>query len=516
MIIRMGRDYMIDQTKIAAELPVTGASVKVRLRRLLENIVDISPAQDRLIGALQLNSLSVQAGDVFVALPGFTADGRDYIDGVIERGVSVVLFEKQGSDRQDGLVDQTLLIGIEGLKGRLGEIASRYYGNPSQCLNVIGLTGTNGKTTIAYLVAQALTLCGVRCGYSGTIGSGTIDNLNEVELTTADAITLQRQLAGFVAESVDALAIEVSSHGLDQGRSNAVEFQTAVFTNLTQDHLDYHQTMEAYAAAKQKLFEFSSVQSAVINSDDVFGKDLVALCEARNQQVFSYGLESGELRARELALSDSGLSFVVDIEGVATHFESSLIGQVNLYNLLATIGVLLANNLESAQIKKVLPEIKAPPGRMELFRLQHNQPGVIVDFAHTPDALERALQSLRPLCRGRLFVVFGCGGDRDQGKRAQMGTIADRLADQIVVTDDNPRTEPSDEIVAQILQGINRQVLVEHDRKKAIRTAVELADGNDLVLVAGKGHEQTQSIGGQKVPMNDRKMVLEILQAAKS
>ena len=491
--------------------PLTASADALVLGKLLEGIASIDPVFNRKIGALQLNSQLVESGDVFIALPGMTADGRDYIDSAVQKDASVVLFEKQASTRSDGMVRDTLLVGVNNLKHKLGYIASRYHTNPSRALNVIGLTGTNGKTTTAYLVAQALSFCDIPCAYSGTIGSGWVENLKPVELTTADSITLQSQLAEFVSQNAKALTIEVSSHGLDQGRANAVEFQTAVFTNLTQDHLDYHQTMEAYAKAKQRLFEFDSLQSVVINSDDSFGRVLIEVCEKRQLKCIRYGLQSGDLRAGNIVLSDRGMKFDVDEGGHSVAVSASMIGRVNVYNLLATIGVLRANNIDMNAIAALLPQLKAPPGRMELYRYSQAQPGVVVDFAHTPDALERALKSLRELCRGKLIVVFGCGGDRDQAKRPQMGAAAETYADEVIVTDDNPRTEPADEIVSQILEGMNKEVIVLHDRRQAIRHAINMATVDDLILVAGKGHEQTQSIGAQRFAMSDRIMVPEIL-----
>ena len=487
------------------------------MSQLLEGFALIEPEYDRLIGALQLSSQRVARGDVFVALPGITVDGRQYIEHAIANRASAILFEKSGSHREDQIIGNIPLIGIENLKSKLGIIASRLYGNPSRALNVIGVTGTNGKTTIAFMIAQALDACGQKCGYSGTVGSGFMGSLEKSELTTADAISVQRQLAGFVAGNARALAMEVSSHGLDQGRANGVGFKTGVFTNLTQDHLDYHRSMEKYAAAKQKLFEFESLENAVINVDDEFGRTLERLCRRpeRNIKCVTYGINSGALRPDNLEISDQGFSFDLALQGEVVRVESDLLGEVNVYNLLATIAVLDSAGVSAEKIASVVPWIGAPPGRMEVFGNTEHQPAVVVDFAHTPDALERALISLRKLCRGKLVVVFGCGGDRDKGKRSQMGSIAETLADQVFITDDNPRTEPPEQIIEQIRSGINGPVTVIHDRREAVRQAIELCSGDDMVLVAGKGHEDTQSIMGQDFALSDRVFVPQLLESEK-
>jgi UDP-N-acetylmuramyl-tripeptide synthetase len=509
----MGAELMTGNTDRAN--PVTVCNTWIS--QLLQGFAVIEPDYDRLVGALELNSQRVERGDVFVALPGITVDGRHYIEHAIANRASAIIFEKSGSHREDQVVGGIPLIGVENLKSKLGIIAARLYSNPSRALNVIGVTGTNGKTTIAFMIAQALDACGQKCGYSGTVGSGFIGNLEKSEFTTADAISVQHQLAGFVADSARALAMEVSSHGLDQGRANGVEFKTGVFTNLTQDHLDYHQSMEKYAAAKQKLFEFASLENAVINVDDEFGSTLEKLCRLpeRNIKCFTYGINSGELRPENLEISDQGFSFDLTLQGKVVKIESDFLGEVNVYNLLATIAVLDSAGVSADKIVSVIPLIGPPPGRMEVFGNVAHQPAVVVDFAHTPDALERTLVSLRKLCRGKLVVVFGCGGDRDKGKRPQMGLIAETLGDQVFITDDNPRTECPAQIIEDIRAGMSGPATVVHDRREAVRQAIALCSGDDMVLVAGKGHEDTQSIMGQDFALSDRIFVPQLLESEK-
>lgn len=496
-------------------------SATTQLSTLLAGWGKVDKAQDCQIAALQLNSQKVAPGDLFVALPGMTTDGRAYIEQALANGACAVLFEKIGASHnvltKDAVKHNAPVIGIENLQQKLGIIAARYFGNPSKKLQMIGVTGTNGKTTTAYLLAQALALLGMRCGYSGTIGSGFIGNLQSSELTTMDAISVQQQLSRLLANQAAAVSMEVSSHGLQQGRANGIDFDIAIFTNLTQDHLDYHESMTDYADAKQKLFEFPSLNAVVINSDDGFGNTLLQLCKRREPGLtcISYGMESGELRPLELATNEHGIRFKLALQGAASsqQIHSRLLGEVNVPNILAAIGCLLVMGYEMGAIAEAIADITPPPGRMEMFNNRATQPAVVVDYAHTPDALERVLKSLKPLCRGNLVVVFGCGGDRDQDKRAQMGRVAQAIADRVIVTDDNPRTESAAQIIEQIKQGLSQPTTVIHDRKQAITEAIKYSNQDDLILLAGKGHEQTQTIGNAVKPLSDRAMVSALLEA---
>jgi UDP-N-acetylmuramoyl-L-alanyl-D-glutamate--2,6-diaminopimelate ligase len=505
----MGIDIVIDDVNAAPQSQVGNTW----LSKLLRGIYQCDSTQDRLVGSLQLNNLNVRPGDVFIALPGLTADGRDYVDHAVKRHAAAVVFEKNGSDREDQLVDNVPVIGVAGLREHLGEIASRYYGSPSSKMKVVGVTGTNGKTTTAFLVAQALEQQQRYCFYSGTLGTGRIGALHPSLLTTVDAISMHGMLAEFVAQGADALAMEVSSHGLDQGRANGVEFDVGIFTNLTQDHLDYHGSMQLYGEAKKKLFEFPSITTAVINVDDDFGRSLADSLGRRvdGPNCITYGFTDADLSPRNLVVNDQGIQFELEFAAQTMHVSARLLGELNVSNLLATIGAMIGLGFDPGQVCGSVAALEPPPGRMEVFRGDSTSPSVIVDFAHTPDALRRALCSLRPLCQGRLVVVFGCGGDRDRGKRSQMGAIAEQFADAAIVTDDNPRTESAIDIVNQILSGMKEPARVVHDRKQAVAEAIAEYGPGDIILLAGKGHESTQAVDGRVLDLNDREFVAELL-----
>ena len=498
--------------------PAVADNATTWLSALLTGYTEIEQARDCRIDALKLDSRTVEHGDLFIALPGMIADGRAYIDQALSNGAAAVLFEKIGSnsevDRATAKRDAAV-IGIENLQQKLGPIAARYVGDPSKKLQVIGITGTNGKTTTAYLIAQALELLGARCGYAGTIGSGLLDNLQEATLTTMDAISIQQQLSAFLTAQADTVSMEVSSHGLQQGRVNAVDFDIAIFTNLTQDHLDYHQSMTHYGDAKRKLFEFASLTHVVINSDDEFGRALLSLCRRRERlECLSYGLSAADLQAVDVQTDAQGIRFRLQSRGRNQQIRTRLLGAVNVPNVLATIGCLQVMGYAIGAIAEVMAEVSAPPGRMEMFRNGSHQPTVVVDYAHTPDALERALKSLKPLCHGNLIVIFGCGGDRDQGKRARMGRVAQSCADRVIVTDDNPRTESAAQIAAHIKQGLSQSATVIHDRKQAITAAIKSASQDDWILLAGKGHEQIQTVGHSTYALSDRAVVSELLEVS--
>ena len=496
-----------------------GAIACVRLSEILSGIMATPPDDDRPVGRLQLDSRQLRRGDVFVALPGTLADGRDYIADAISRQVSAVLYEKRAcgvygrpSGKEPG--GNIPLIGIDDLGDKLGRIASVYFGNPSYRLKVIGVTGTNGKTTTSWLIGQALQRLGLSCGYSGTLGSGKIGSLQAPGLTTMDAVSMQRQLADFCAMRMAVVSLEVSSHGLDQGRVNGVEFDIAVLTNLSRDHLDYHHCMEQYAEAKRKLFDFPSLQVAVVNNDDAFGQSLIRhLARHRaDLRCLTYGLVDADLRPRNLKSGGREIRFDLSYRGDSASLRAGLIGALNVPNMLAVAGALLALGYRIGEIAEVMPELSAPPGRMELFTNQSRQPGVVVDYAHTPDALEQALHSCRSLCCGQLVVVFGCGGDRDPEKRPQMGAIAERLADRVIITDDNPRFESPQAIAEQIVHGMTSRPMVIHDREMAIRQAIQSSVAADLILLAGKGHESRQIRGNEERPLCDRELVRELLE----
>lgn len=460
-------------------------------------------------GRLTADSRRVQPGDVFLAFPGLRADGRDFITQAVAKGAAAVVAE---AGSMAGAVDCPF-VQVEGLGWLSGELANLVYARPSEHLWLAGVTGTNGKTSVSQWIAQAMNLMQHRCAVIGTLGNGFLDALDESPNTTPDAITLHAALAGFVAQGAQACAMEVSSIGLDQGRINGAAIDVAVFTNLTRDHLEYHGTMEAYAAAKEKLFLVPGLGAAVLNLDDAFGADLAARLHGR-MRIIGYALSDvgggsadEMLRAEDLRMSATGIEFT--LRGVK--FSAPVVGRFNASNLLAVIGALLARGERLDEIAAALSGIRPPPGRMQAIG-GTEQPLVVVDYAHTPDALEKALGVLRETAAGRggrLVCVFGCGGERDPGKRPQMGDVAARLADRVLVTSDNPRGEDPLTIIAGIVAGMPPPRRIEPDRAQAIAAAVLEADARDVILLAGKGHEPYQEIAGVRHPFSD-------LDAAKS
>jgi UDP-N-acetylmuramoyl-L-alanyl-D-glutamate--2,6-diaminopimelate ligase len=464
---------------------------------------------------LTADSRRVQPGDVFVAFPGAQADGRDFIAQAVAKGAAAVITEAgrkvpRGGIPGDGAGDAPI-IEVGGLAALSGEIAHLVYGRPSENLWLAGVTGTNGKTSVSQWIAQAMNAMQHRCAVIGTLGNGFLESLTESPNTTPDAITLHGELAGLVAQGAKACAMEVSSIGLDQGRINGAAFDVAVFTNLTRDHLEYHGSMAAYAAAKEKLFFVPGLGAAVLNLDDPFGAELAVRLRGRLHITgYTLGPDAGGedvLRAERLGMSAAGVEF--DLRGV--HFTAPVVGRFNVANLLAVIGALLARHERLEDIAVALRHIQPPPGRMQALGGVH-EPLIVVDYAHTPDALEKALGVLRETAAargGRLICVFGCGGERDPGKRPQMGAIAECLADQVVLTSDNPRNENPQAIIDAILGGLKSPPTVEPDRRQAIADAVAGAGLRDVILVAGKGHEPYQEIAGVRHPFSD-------LDAAKS
>jgi UDP-N-acetylmuramoyl-L-alanyl-D-glutamate--2,6-diaminopimelate ligase len=443
----------------------------------------------------------VQPGDVFVAFPGAQVDGRDFIAQALANGAAAVIAE---AGKKGGAGDAAI-VEVSGLAALSGEIAHLVYGRPSEKLWLAGVTGTNGKTSVSHWIAQAMNAMQHRCAVIGTLGNGFLESLVESPNTTPDAIILHAEFAGFVAQGAKACAMEVSSIGFDQGRVNGAAFDVAVFTNLTRDHLDYHGSMAAYAAAKEKLFFVPGLSVAVLNLDDPFGAELAVRLRGRLHVIgYTLGPDAGGedvLRAENLGMSAAGVEF--DLRGV--HFTAPVVGRFNVSNLLAVIGALLARNERLEDIAVALNRIQPPPGRMQALG-GVDQPLVVVDYAHTPDALEKALGVLRETAAargGRLVCVFGCGGNRDPGKRPQMGAIAERLADQVVLTSDNPRSENPQAIIDGILGGMKSPPAVEPDRGQAIADAVADADPRDVILLAGKGHEPYQEIAGVRHPFSD-------------
>lgn len=455
-----------------------------------------------LIRELTLDSRKVRPGDLFLAVPGSQQDGRVHIADAISRGAAAVAYEAEGALTMTA--SSATLVPLKNLAGQLSAIAGRFYGEPSRALHLVGITGTNGKTSVSQLLAQALDRLGEPCGIIGTLGTGFHGGLQLGLHTTPDPIGVQATLAELKKGGARAVAMEVSSHGLDQGRVAALDFDVAVFTNLSRDHLDYHGSMEAYGAAKARLFAGAGLSCRVINLDDAFGRELAAMPSESRLIGYSLDDQNAWLYCRDIHFSSEGVRAHLASPGGEGSLRSPLLGRFNLSNLLAVIGALLGMDYPLDDILKVLPELQAPPGRMQ--RLGGNRlPAVVVDYAHTPDALEKALEALRPHVTGRLLCLFGCGGERDSGKRALMGAVAERLADQVLVTDDNPRSESAEQIRADILAGCSDATRVTEvaGRGKAIAALVQSAQTGDVILLAGKGHENYQEINGLRHPFAD-------------
>ena len=493
------------------------------LRELLRGMAEVGRRDEREIRGISMDSRSIGAGELFIALPGGAHDGRDHIQDALAGGAAAVAREasagaaprarrrrSEAAPRGAASARGAPSFDIPDLRRHVGAIAARFYDHPSANMRLIGITGTNGKTTCAYLLAQALGALGRRCALVGTLGAGFAGALRPGELTTPGAADTQRILAELRAESAEDVCLETSSHALAQGRVNCVEFDIALLTNLSRDHLDYHGDMRSYARAKEILFRCERLGAAVINIDDPFGREL--LRRHRAASCLRYGMRSGDVRAHKVRLSDRGIEMELEHTalGRRAQLRSRLLGALNAPNLLAAAAVLVACGFALGEAADALGECAPPPGRMELWRAE-NTPGVVVDYAHTPDALARALESLGALCRGRLWVVFGCGGDRDRGKRARMGAAAEAFAARVIVTDDNPRNEDPAQIAAQIAAGMSAPPVIIHDRRRAIHAALAAAAPDDMVLVAGKGHETAQNRGARVVRFSDREVVRDAL-----
>jgi UDP-N-acetylmuramoyl-L-alanyl-D-glutamate--2,6-diaminopimelate ligase len=467
-------------------------------------------------GSLRTDSREVQPGDAFIAWPGYASDGRRYVKQALERGAATCLVEREGIEAF-GFEDARVAT-LPQLKAATGLIASAYYRQPSGALRVVATTGTNGKTSTAWWTAQCLTQLGTRCGVVGTLGIGEPPQPGERDaqiqftgLTTPDPVVLQQGFRRMVDQGFGACAIEASSIGIVEHRLTGTAVEVALFTNFTQDHLDYHGSMEAYWAAKRDLFAWPGLRSAVINVDDPHGTTLVADLAGKGLHLWTVSVhDEARLRAEGVTYRDGGLAFDV-VEGLQrAPVASGLIGDYNVSNLLVVIGGLRALGVPLAAAARVAQRVTPVPGRMQRVGLAVNAPEVVVDYAHTPDALEKVLMGLRPLAEargGRLWCLFGCGGDRDATKRPLMGGIAARLADRVIVTSDNPRGEEPAAIVAQVMAGIGSHAAskteAEVDRRLAIHRAVAIAGANDVIVIAGKGHEDYQEIKSIKHPFSD-------------
>ena len=457
---------------------------------------------------LHSDSRKIQPNDVFIACQGEYADGRDYIADAIANGASFVYWDDDGAFQwqpQWRVPNQ----GISELKQRAGMVAAQAYNNFSGCLNAIGVTGTNGKTSITQWLAQAIDDLehAPSCAIIGTVGNGFFGKLQATTHTTPDPVAVQTLIHQFKQQGAKHIAMEVSSHGLAQYRVNGVPFRTAVFTNLTRDHLDYHGNMAEYGATKARLFYWQGLQNAIINSDDPFGAALAA--ELKRDQgslkTYTYGFnEQADIRITHFATSHQGMSISLATPWGNGSAQTQLLGRFNAQNFAAALGVLCATGYDFQAALTALSRIRPATGRMDCI-IQPNKPLVVVDYAHTPDALEKALTTLREIRQpeSQLWCVFGCGGDRDRGKRPLMGAVASQFADRVVVTSDNPRTEQPQAIIADILPAVPQPALVEPDRKAAIEQTIAQAQAQDIVLIAGKGHETYQDVQGVKHHFSD-------------
>ncbi|MEQ6343042.1 MAG: UDP-N-acetylmuramoyl-L-alanyl-D-glutamate--2,6-diaminopimelate ligase [Gammaproteobacteria bacterium] len=499
------------------------------LSMLLEGYVQVDAASDREIQGLSMDSRKTRPGDLFLACAGQSQRGHDYIAAAIRAGAVAVAYEVDGEAAAPPLPEHIPLFGVAELRQRAGFIAERFYGNPTRKLFVAGVTGTNGKTSCSQFLAQALNE-NAPCGVIGTLGNGLSGRLEAGTHTTPDAISLHALLADMLEKDAESVVMEVSSHGLEQGRVNGVAFDMAIFTNLSRDHLDYHGDMASYARAKRRLFEMPGLRYAVINADDLFGSELLQSMPS-SVKTISYSLagyakgDEGGIPSRQTATKMNrvhGRVLHQDLHGLEIHvitpwgegrFPSRLLGRFNASNLLAVLAALVLSGIDFLDALHKVSRIRPVAGRMECFGGKDGKPLVVVDYAHSPDALRQVLQALREHCRGALWVVFGCGGDRDRGKRPLMGEVAQRYADHVVLTDDNPRHEDADGIIAEIAAGLHEpgHVHVQRDRARAIAHVLKQAKEHDVVLVAGKGHEDYQIIGDDKRPFSDSAHVRALL-----
>lgn len=497
---------------------MTGMPPSTRPRLLPELLGGLAPGAPAIaVTDLALDSRAVAHGGLFLACRGTQQHGLSFLPQARERGAAAVLWEPAPGVAAPPA--DVPAVAVPDLRARAGEIAARFFDDPSARLHCVGVTGTDGKTSTAYLLAQALDALGAPCLYVGTLGVGRFGAIRPGDHTTPDPVNLQRELRAALDAGARTAAMEVSSHALDQGRVAGVRFHTAVLTNLGRDHLDYHGTVGRYAAAKRKLFFDPGAPAAVLNRDDACGRAWADALARQGTAATRYGLDGdaeGPRYAigRRLALGAGGIAFDVDTHAGAGRIDSRLLGRFNAYNLLAALGALLEQGEPPARACAALSAGATVPGRIEGFRGPRAQPLVVVDYAHTPQALAQVLQAARAHCAGTLWCVFGCGGDRDRGKRPLMGAAAAQFADRVVVTDDNPRGEDPAAIVREIRAGFPAgadAVPVVHDRARAIETAVRAAGPRDVVVVAGKGHEDYQIYGRERRAFSDRAFVAQLV-----
>ena len=495
----------------------------VYLSELLNGFATVDADHDIQITGLELDSRNVHQGNCFIAINGSESHGVDFIPDAVCKGAAAILIDTQDADLVTAPFktgsNQANIILVDQLAIKAGQIAHRYYGQPTDLMKTFGVTGTNGKTSVSHFIGQAIDKISGdgTCGVIGTLGNGLFGEIVSSGMTTPDPIHMHLSLSRLHDQGAKAAVIEASSHGLAQHRLSGVDFDVAIFTNLTRDHLDYHGDMQAYGEAKLELFRSPDLKAAVINLDDPFSEKIL---DALSDDIEITGYTLGKkphskvptICCQKINVSVTGLSLEIESPKGSTVLSTNLLGRFNASNLLAALGALMACGFSFEESINALSDVAGVPGRMESFLPERKAP-VVIDFAHTPDGLGKALETLKEICAGKLWCVFGCGGDRDKGKRSLMGEVAEKMADLVIVTNDNPRSEDASVIASGILSGMKKPSKVEiiFDRKEAIEAAINAALPEDIVLIAGKGHENWQEIKGQRFPFNDRNVVLNLL-----
>jgi UDP-N-acetylmuramoyl-L-alanyl-D-glutamate--2,6-diaminopimelate ligase len=493
------------------------------LQSLLNGIVSEELIVYKQVDGLSLDSRTISQGDLFFAFPGVETDGRKFISQAIEKGAAVVL--KEASNGHDMLEwrGDVPIVSIKGLAKKISHIASRFYNYPSSDMTVVGVTGTNGKTSCCYLLASALERLGKRSAIIGTLGYGKINDIVKQARTTPDQITFQSILNKLHNEDTEVVAVEVTSHAAMQDRVSGVEFDVGIFTNITHDHLDYHENFEEYIAAKRRFFEMPSLRYGVFNVDDPVGMQWMQEFSSK-MHVCGYSLHSRDelsvkhdmVVAIEYEMTGHGIRAKITTPWGDGELQSSLLGKFNVSNLLSVIATLGLLGYSLDEILKIIPYLSTVPGRMQTISYE-DKPLVVIDYAHTPDALEQSLNELRSHCEKELYCVFGCGGNRDSSKRPFMGSIAERLSDHVILTNDNVRKEKPEKIIDDIVKGFKNpnKAIIKFDRKEAILFALSKAQPGDVVLLAGKGHENYEIVGDQSFPFSEQAIVEEFFSNSK-
>ena len=486
-------------------MPAERLSTTPTLAQLLQGMV---AAPDTPIHGISSDSRRLASGDLFLACAGLSSHGIDYVEHAVTAGVAAIAWDSSTASRPD--CDPNVpLLAVPELAQHLGEIANRFYERPSESVRVVGVTGTNGKTTVAWLIAQCFEMLGDVCGYVGTLGAGVGEIEGGESMTTPDAVELHGCLAEFRNVGAAYAAVEVSSHALDQNRVAGIQFDTVLFTNLSRDHLDYHRDMRSYGEAKARLFLECNAKHRIINLDSEFGTQLADRC---GQEVVTVSTHFDRVAngrpyvfVRSVVAKKTGSQIKVGSSWGDGEFHLPLPGDFNVANAVIVLALLLQHGVQFSKACDVLAAVEAPPGRMQKVDAPDGLPSVYVDYAHTPDAMEFALRALQAHCKGELWCVFGCGGDRDTGKRPQMGRIAERLAGQVILTSDNSRSEATAEIIAGIAKGLSKfeRATIIEDRAAAIAWAIKEAAPADIILIAGKGHENYQLIDGERLDFSD-------------